>query len=78
MLMGGYLMHSAKLEHSDRLKRVFSVLSDGKRHSTRDIIRMANVCAVNSIAAELRANGIPVECEAVAGIRGRYEYWIAA
>ena len=36
---------------------------DRKAHTTRDLIRKANVCAVNSCIAELRANGIQIECE---------------
>lgn len=42
-----------------------SVLADGRAHSTRDLIRRAEVCAVNSCIAELRANG--------AAIDGRWE-----
>ena len=53
-------MHFARLSSSPRLQRVLRVLSDGQEHSTRDLIREANVCAVNSIVAELRANGLPV------------------
>lgn len=56
-------MKSAKLSTSDRLKRVLSVLKDHKKHTTRDIIRNAHVCAVNSIISELRDNGMPVICE---------------
>jgi len=35
---------------------------DGNRHTTRDIIRKARVCAVNSIISEIRDNGFKVEC----------------
>ena len=67
-------LHAASLEKSERLKRVLAVLQDGAKHTTRDIIRKAKVCAVNSIAAEIRANGIQVECER----RGsKWFYWLA-
>ena len=56
-------MNSARLSKSPRLQRVFNVLLDGHEHTTRDLIRRANVCAVNSIASELRSNGIIINCE---------------
>lgn len=55
-------MKSAKLKSSHRLQRVLGVLSDGQEHSTRDIVYEADVCAVNSIIAELRANGVAIRC----------------
>jgi hypothetical protein len=67
-------MHACHIETSPRLQRVLAVLADGARHTTRDLMLRANVCAVNSCVAEIRANGIDVRCEAVA--RGRYVYWI--
>ena len=39
-----------------------------------EVIRIAGVCAVNSIAAELRANGIRLDCSPVRGQRGVYRY----
>ena len=71
-LMG--LCHAARLSNSPRLQRVLALLERGGRYSTRDIIARADVCAVNSIATELKANGIPVRCQQVG--RGRFEYWI--
>ena len=56
-------MKHANIHNSDRLQRVLAVLMDRKAHTTRDLIRKANVCAVNSCIAELRANGIQIECE---------------
>ena len=56
-------MKAAKITSSDRLQRVLAVLMDKKPHTTRDLIRKAHVCAVNSCIAELRANGIQIECE---------------
>jgi len=61
-------MHYAKLRNSRRLQRVLALLSDGREHSTRDIIMRAQVCAVNSIIAELRANGLPVTCRVCGGV----------
>ena len=57
-------MHAAKLHKSDRLQRVHTVLKavSPRWFSTRDIIEIANVCAVSSIASELRANGVNIEC----------------
>lgn len=66
------MMHAASLEKSDRLKRVHALLSDGRWHSTLDIVIGAGVCAVNSCIAELRANGLRIECRRVG--RERYEY----
>ena len=55
-------MHAAHLDRSPRLQRVRELLSDGREHSTLDIVREAGVCAVNSIIAELRANGLDIAC----------------
>lgn len=55
-------MHSASIEKSQRLRRVDDLLSDGKEHSTMDIVNKANVCAVNSIISELRDNGRDIAC----------------
>jgi hypothetical protein len=56
-------MHAAKLSISPRLQRTFKVLLDGKEHTTRDLIRKASICAVNSVIAELKENGINITCE---------------
>lgn len=57
-------MHNAKLNKSERLKRVLKLLSSAYPGalSTRQIIARASVCAVNSIVAELRANGKRILC----------------
>lgn len=65
-------MHFAKLNKSARLQRVLSVLLQGTPKTTRQIIREAHVCAVNSIIAELRANGISIHCQCVK--KGVYHY----
>jgi hypothetical protein len=67
-------IHAGRVETSPRLQRVLAVLADGARHTTRDLMFEANVCAVSACVSELRANGIDVRCEAIA--RGRYVYWI--
>lgn len=66
-------MHAARLGHSERLRRVRALLADGVPRSTREIIHGAGVCAVNSIVAELRHNGVPVACQRVGDI---WLYWI--
>ena len=54
-------MNAATLEKSKRLQRVLTVLQSGPK-TTMEIIQLAQVCAVNSIVAELRANGKHIEC----------------
>lgn len=56
-------MNAASLDNSERLQRVAKFLSDGCKHSTWDIVRGSDVCAVNSCIAELRANGMEIHCE---------------
>jgi hypothetical protein len=55
-------MNAANLGSSARLRRVDAILADGKYHSTMEIVLQAKVCAVNSIVAELRANGREISC----------------
>ncbi len=62
------MMHAARLARSPRLRRVHALLSDGKERSTMEIIGAANVCAVNSIIAELRQNGADIVCRREADI----------
>jgi hypothetical protein len=64
-------MHAARIDHSPRLQRVAALLADGREYSTRDIIAQADVCAVNSIIAELRANGLDIRTR----IDGRRYYY---
>ena len=56
-------MKHANIETSQRLQRVDKLLSDGRERSTLEIITGARVCAVNSIVAELRANGREIRCQ---------------
>ena len=62
-------MHAADAARSPRLRRVLDVLSDGRWHTTRDLVREADVVAVNSCVAELRQGGLVVACERVPGQR---------
>jgi hypothetical protein len=55
-------MHAATMT-SERLQRVKRLLADGKPHSTREIMRRAHVCAINSCVAELRECGAEIICE---------------
>lgn len=64
------MMHAANLSSSARLRRVLRVLCDGREHSTLDLIAEAQVCAVNSIVAELRANHVAIECRQVVDTSG--------
>lgn len=61
-------MNAARIEKSERLKRVDALLADGRSHSTLDIILEAGVCAVNSIISELRANGRAISCQRVGDV----------
>ena len=65
-------MHAAKLESSGRLQRVLAVLKGGEPKTTRELIRAADVCAVNSAVSELRRNGLSISCRPIK--RGVYEY----
>ena len=56
-------MNAASIESSQRLNRVLDLLSRGGEFSTLEIIKQANVCAVNSIVAELRQNGFEIGCQ---------------
>lgn len=56
-------MHAAKVQNSPRLQRTLLVLQRGGWFSTRDLIRLADVCAVNSCIAELRCNGFDITSE---------------
>lgn len=55
-------MNAADINRSERLRRVDRLLASGLEYSTMAIIREANVCAVNSIVAELRENGRVIIC----------------
>lgn len=67
-------MHAAKIEDSPRLQKVRDFLRRQGSATTFEIIQGCQVCAVNSIIAELRANGFTIACTAVKGQRGVYRY----
>lgn len=69
--MTGQIGHikAAKLD-SPRLQRVLALLSDGKPHTTRDIVRRARVMAVNACVGELRHHGAEIKCVKQAGPKG--------
>lgn len=54
--------HASRLATSPRLRRVRDFLADGEWRSTREIVVGAEVCAVNSVISELRANGCSILC----------------
>ena len=58
-------MHHARLSASPRLQKTLRVLEGwfGQWVSTRFIARKADICAVNSVIAELRENGCEIECK---------------
>lgn len=56
------MIHAAALT-SPRLQRVLAVLSDGRVHSTRDIVHRAQVMAVSACMSELRQHGAEITCE---------------
>ena len=58
-------MNAARLDRSARLQRVCALLADGREYSTLEIVQRARVCAVNSIVAELRDNGLSIDCRQV-------------
>ena len=66
------MRHAARIESSERLQRVFYVLSDLQWHCTLEIMHHTSLCAVGSAISELRANGLDIECRCVD--KGRYEY----
>jgi hypothetical protein len=65
-------IHAARLERSPRLQRLLAFLNDKQWHGTREIMLNADICAVNTAIAELRANRIDVDTRCVG--RGQYEY----
>lgn len=68
-------MHAAKLKTSPRLQRVDQLLADGREYSTMEIINACQVCAVNSIIAELRENGRQIDTRYTGAGDGRVCYY---
>lgn len=65
--------HSARLDTSARLQRTLLHLADGKPHTTRDIVRGADVVAVNSCISELRVGGWDITCKQIEKDRFTYQ-----
>ena len=65
------MIRYAKYSTSKRLQRVHELLSDGQEHSTLEICIRAGVCAVPSIAAELRAQGADIRCRVACSTDGQ-------
>lgn len=63
-------MRAARFDRSARLQRVHALLADGAEHSTLEIAIRAEVCAVNSCVAELRAQGAEIHCRQIRSERG--------
>uniref|UniRef100_C6E6T2 ArsR family transcriptional regulator n=1 Tax=Geobacter sp. (strain M21) TaxID=443144 RepID=C6E6T2_GEOSM len=55
-------IHYARFIKSDRLQRLLLFMLDGKAHTTLEIIKGADICAVNSAVCELRRNGFACYC----------------
>lgn len=59
-------MNHAKIHSSPRLQRALKALRAARGEiSTMELIARANICAVNSVIAELRANGCKITCRVV-------------
>ncbi len=67
-------IHAARLS-SPRLQRVLQLMADGRRRSTRSIVRQAHVIAVNAIMTELRHHGAEISCVQEPNPRGRGRVW---
>ena len=63
-------IHAGDPDKSARLRRVLGVLADGHEVSTLEIMREAQVCAVNSCVAELRVAGHTINCRMGKGPSG--------
>jgi hypothetical protein len=55
------MIHAAALT-SPRLQRTLKLLSDGRPHTTLEIVRKARVMAVNAVVSELRHHGAEFVC----------------
>ena len=69
-------MHHARLQTSPRLRRTLKVLQQAHGEmTTYELSRAANICAVNSVIAELRQNGAEITCrQAVKNGQRRFYY----
>jgi len=65
-------IHAARIEKSERLRATARALRVYGNPTTRQIGQMTGSCAVHTDIAELRANGLKIECRCIH--RGRFEY----
>lgn len=73
-------MNAARLSTSPRLRRALWALREaGGEISTFELSRKAAICAVNSVVAELRANGCDIVCaQRCEGGERRFYYTLKA
>ena len=57
-------IHAARMNHSDRLARVFALLRMRGVHgvTSRDLANIAQTVAPGTCVSELRANGCKIKC----------------
>ena len=65
------MIHAAMLDSSPRLRRAHELLKSGKEYSTKEVMLLADVCAVNSCISELRANGCRIDCRQSVSLSGK-------
>lgn len=66
------MRHAANIETSERLQKVLHFLSDYNWHSTFEIMKATQLCAVGSAISEIRHNGYEIDCKCVG--HGLFEY----
>ena len=54
--------HHARLENSERLRKVKAILEDGMPHTSLEIAQKAQTVAPGSCVSELRTAGIDILC----------------
>ncbi len=67
-------MHAGPL-HSPRLQKLLRLLSDGREHSTLDVVRRTGVLAPGTCVSELRAHGAEVDCSLRIDAKGRRRWF---
>jgi len=68
-------MNAARLENSPRLQQILNTLTDGCWHTSWELSRRYNRCAISTDISELRANGVTIECMRVEGHDGKRSAW---
>ena len=75
-------MHAAKLDKSDRLKRLYAALAMAGRKglTTYQLARASGSCAPGTDVSELRHQNVPVRCDYEGMNKGRrvYRYTLEA